>query len=223
VVVTGGARVTTCATSDESIDRAEQALGANAALRMLVADVATPSGALAVVEVAREAFGSVDALFANAGLYAEAAVDEMTEELWDRIIDTNLKSAFLSVQAALGDLRAAKGTVVTMSSYNGLVGVGGGTSAYSAAKAGVAHLTRQLALDLAPDVRVNCIAPGFIETEKLRALDRADEVIAELGRMTPVQRIGRPEEVSHALLFALENEFLNGAVITLDGGISVGR
>jgi NAD(P)-dependent dehydrogenase (short-subunit alcohol dehydrogenase family) len=218
-----GARVTIGATAERSLVAAREQLGETDRLATVASDVRTAAGCRAVADRALEAFGGIDALFTNAGLYAETPIDGTTEELWDRVIDTNLKSAFFSIQAALPSLRRARGVVVTMSSYNGVDGVSGNVGAYGAAKAGVINLTRALALDLAPDVRINAIAPGFVETEKLLGIPDAAGVIEALGRMTPVGRIGHGDEIASALVFAIENEFLNGTTITIDGGRSAGR
>ncbi|MGH2940235.1 MAG: SDR family NAD(P)-dependent oxidoreductase, partial [Solirubrobacterales bacterium] len=153
-----------------------------------------------------------------AGLYAEGVVDELDPEDWDAVFAANVRSCFLTIQAALPTLRESGGAIVTMSSFNGLTGIPGNVSAYGAAKAAVINLTRSLALDLAPTVRVNCIAPGFVETEKLLATPSVDDLMPVLNEMTPIGRIGRPEEIAHALVFAFENEFLNGATINIDGG-----
>jgi NAD(P)-dependent dehydrogenase (short-subunit alcohol dehydrogenase family) len=212
-----GARVTICATSEESIADATANLNAGDRLATVVADVATVAGCEATVAAARESFASVDALVANAGLYLEAPMETVDEVLWDRVIDTNLKSAFFCVQAALPDLIAARGAVVTISSYHGLNGVAG-VSVYGAAKAGVCQMTKALALELAPDVRVNCIAPGYIWTEKLDSLGDADQMDEKFSAETPAGRVGQPREIAEAVTFALENEFVNGTILNVDGG-----
>jgi NAD(P)-dependent dehydrogenase (short-subunit alcohol dehydrogenase family) len=217
-----GARVTIGASSESSISQAVAQLGEHEQLASIASDVATVEGCEAVAQAAREAFGGIDALFTNAGLYAEAEVRETDETLWDTVIDTNLKSAFFCIQAALPELQRVHGVIVTMGSFNGVTGIPGNVSAYGAAKAGVENLTRALALDLAPDVRVNCIAPGFVETEKLLARDDAQELIDIYSEITPLGRIARREEIAHALIFAIENDFLNGATINIDGGRCAG-
>ena len=223
VLLARGARVTIGATSEKSLSAARVALGDPPELATVASDVSTLPGCRAVAEAAADAFGEIDALFTNAGVYAESPVENVTEELWDRVIDTNLKSTFFCIQAALPSLRARRGAIVTMSSYNGVDGVSGNASIYGAAKAAIINLTRALALDLAPDVRINAIAPGFIQTEKLREHPEAETIVEALAQMTPLRRIGRGAEVAHAVVFALENEFLTGATITLDGGRSAGR
>jgi NAD(P)-dependent dehydrogenase (short-subunit alcohol dehydrogenase family) len=218
-----GARVTISATSERSIGEARERLGDAGQLAAVASDLTTVEGCRRVARGAIEAFGSIAGLVANAGLYAEASVEETTEALWDRVIDTNLKSAFFSIQAALPSIRESGGAIVTMASYNGVDGVRGNVSAYGAAKAGLINLTKALALDLAPHVRVNAIAPGFIETEKLLARPDAALLVDELGSITPAGRIGRRTEIAHAVVYALEAEFLTGATINIDGGRSAGR
>jgi NAD(P)-dependent dehydrogenase (short-subunit alcohol dehydrogenase family) len=215
-----GARVTIGATSQASLDEANEGLGPSDRLASVAADLRFPEGGQTVAAGARNAFGTIDALVANAGLYDQGSADAMTEERWDRVIDTNLKSTFFSIQAALPALRHAGGAVVVISSYNGVAGARGDVSAYGAAKAGLINLTRALALDLAPDIRVNAIAPGYVETEKLLALDGAEEIIEALSRETPLGRLVRREEIAHAVVFALENEALTGTTINIDGGRS---
>jgi NAD(P)-dependent dehydrogenase (short-subunit alcohol dehydrogenase family) len=234
VVVTGGARgiglgivqsllergahVTFGAKSGGSVAEAVGRLGDRAALASVVADVSTPDGAEAIVQTAIDAFGAVDGLVANAGLYGTTQIGETTLEDIRKLIDQNFSSTFLCIQAALPPLREAKGAVVTISSLNGVQGVTGGSNVYGAAKAGVINLTESLALELAPEVRLNSIAPGFIETEKLLAEDEAAQLIKTLSEMTPAGRIGRPEEIAHGVVFALENDFLVGATLNIDGG-----
>ena len=104
----------------------------------------------------------------------------------------------------------------------GLVGVRGGAAAYCAAKAGVVNLTRQLALDLAPEVRVNCIAPGFVATPQFLARDDADELRRQLSSITPLGRMAHPEEVARAVAFAVECDFMTGSVVSIDGGLTAG-
>lgn len=218
VLLERGARVTVGASNEASIRNALSTLGERDELAGVVSDVSTVDGCREVVEGAVAAFGGIDVLFTNAGVYIEADVAEMSEPAWDTVIDTNLKSAFFCIQAALPELRKTRGAIVTMSSYNGVAGIPGAISAYGAAKAGVINLTRALALDLGPDVRINCIAPGFVETEKLLARSNAGELIEMYSRMTPVGRIATREEIAHALVFAIENEFLHGATLNIDGG-----
>jgi NAD(P)-dependent dehydrogenase (short-subunit alcohol dehydrogenase family) len=218
-----GANLTISARSESSLAEGRRRLGDPDRLVTVASDLKTPQGCREVIAGALEGFGAIDGVFTNAGLYAESSVEELTEELWDQVLDTNLKSAFFTIQAALPSLRSSHGAVVTMSSYNGVDGISGNVSVYGAAKAGVINMTRALALDLAPEVRVNAIAPGFVETEKLLAIPDAGGVIEELGRMTPLGRIAQATEIAHAVVFALENEFLTGATINIDGGRCAGR
>ena len=217
-----GANVTMTATTDEGLAKARERLGNPEALTTVASDLTTVAGCQAVAQHALEAFGAIDVLFTNAGLYSESSVEETTEEFWNKVVDSNLKSTFFTIQAALPALREAKGVIVTMASYNGVDGIRGNVAVYGAAKAGVINMTRALALDLAPDVRVNTIAPGFIETETLRARDDAQSMIDMLSEMTPVGRIGTGDEVAHTLVYAIENDFVNGVTLIIDGGRSAG-
>ena len=217
-----GARVVIGARRSESLVSAVEVLDGGDRVTTVASDVCTVAGCRAVAAAALDAFGAIDVLFTNAGVYGTADVEEMSEELWDEIVDSNMKGTFFCVQAALPALRRARGVVIAMASDAGLVGVRGGCSAYGAAKAGIVNLTRQLALDLAPEVRVNCIAPGFIATEKLLAREDADAVIGRLGEITPLRRLGTPADVALAVTYAAESDFMTGAIISLDGGLTAG-
>ena len=218
-----GARVTIAASSESSIGEAVAQLGEREDLATVASDLATVEGCRAVAQAALGAFGAINVLFTNAGLYAEADVSETDEQLWDAVIDTNLKSTFFCIQAALPELERARGVIVTMSSFNGVTGIAGNVGVYGAAKAGVINLTRALALDLAPTVRVNCIAPGFVETEKLLARENVEELTKIYSQITPLGRVARREEIAHALVFAIENDFLTGTTLNIDGGRSAGE
>src|SRR5205823_442787 len=154
-----GARVTIGGRQPERVERAVTDLGGGDRVASVVSDVATAAGCARTVAAATGAFGGLDVLFTNAGDYDSAAVDDVTEDGWDRTMAVHVKGTFFCVQAALPALRAARGAVVTMGSDAGVRGLRGGWAAYCATKGAVVNLTRQLAVDLAPDVRVNCVAP----------------------------------------------------------------
>jgi NAD(P)-dependent dehydrogenase (short-subunit alcohol dehydrogenase family) len=239
IVVTGGARgiglaiasrliaedanVTIAARSAESLAEAADRLHGTDRVATVASDVSTAAGCRAVADAAVRHFGGIDALVANAGLYAPTPIETTSEAEWDRVINTNLKSAFFCIQASLPELRRSSGAVVTLSSYYGTTGISGGVIAYGAAKAALINMTRALALDLAPDVRVNAIAPGYVETEKLLAMPDAPSFVEQLARDTPAGRLVQRDEVVEAVLFSLRSEIMTGAVISVDGGLSAGR
>jgi NAD(P)-dependent dehydrogenase (short-subunit alcohol dehydrogenase family) len=226
-----GARVTIGGLRSESLEPAARELGGGDRVVGVAADVATAEGCAATVAAAIEAFGGVDVLFTNAGNYESGPIEQVTEETWDRTMAVHLKGTFFCVQSALSALRAKRGVVVTMGSDGGVRGLGGGWAAYCAAKGGVVNLTRQLALDLAPEVRVNCVAPGPVATEHLFAdlaadtyggVEASEDPAQALADTLPLRRLITPEEVADAVVFLASNESLTGSVLALDGGSTAG-
>ena len=226
-----GARVAIGGVQPENMTRAVDALGGGDRVASVVADVSSADGCRRSVAAAVEAFGGLDVLFTNAGNYDSVGVEDVTEEAWDRTMAIHLKGTFFCVQAALPWLRAARGVVVTMGSDAGLRGLRGGWAAYCAAKGGAVNLTRQLALDLAPEVRVNCVAPGPVATEHLFAdlaadtyggVEGSDDPAKALADTLPTGKLITPEEVADAVLFLATNESLTGSVLSLDGGSTAG-
>jgi NAD(P)-dependent dehydrogenase (short-subunit alcohol dehydrogenase family) len=186
------------------LDTARKALDAHTRLATVAADVATVEGCRTTVAAALDAFGRLDILFTNAGNYESAPLDGVDEKLWNRSIDTHLKGAFFCVQAAAPALREAGGCVVTMSSDAGPLGLRGGWAAYCAAMGGVVSL-RQLAVDLAPHVRVNAVAPGPVGIEHLYAdlaaasyggFEQADDAARAISETVPLRRMTTPEDVA---------------------------
>lgn len=225
-----GATVTIGARTGARFELAVAELDAGDRLSVVAADVATVAGCEATVAAARRAFGRLDVLFTNAGNYEAAPIGTLTEELWDRTIDTHLKGTFFCVQAALPALSDARGCVVTMASDAGLLGFRGGWAAYCAAKGGIVNLTRQLAADLAPEVRVNAVAPGPVGTEHLYAdlaensyggFEGAADPVQAVVDTLPLRRIITPEEVAEAVVFAASAPSMTGAILSLDAGTTI--
>jgi NAD(P)-dependent dehydrogenase (short-subunit alcohol dehydrogenase family) len=196
----------------------------------VAADVSTVAGCDAAVAAALDAFGRLDVLFTNAGSYESAPLGEVTEQMWDRTIDTHLKGTFFCAQAALPALRAARGCVVTMASDAGLLGLRGGWAAYCAAMGGVVNLTRQLAVDLAPDIRVNAVAPGPVGTERLYqdlsgaaygGFEAATDAVQAVTETLPLRRIVEPEEIARAVFFLAGMTSMTGAVLSVDAGTTI--
>jgi NAD(P)-dependent dehydrogenase (short-subunit alcohol dehydrogenase family) len=167
---------------------------------------------LAVVRTRR---GRIDALVSNAGISGFAPLAETTVAMWNRVLATNLTATFLLAKAAAGDLRRARGAIVTVASTRALMSEPG-TLAYSASKGGLVALTHALAITLAPEIRVNCVSPGWIDTGKHGPLKPADHA------QHPVGRVGRPEDVAAAVAYLLSEQagFITGQQLIIDGGMT---
>jgi 3-oxoacyl-[acyl-carrier protein] reductase len=194
---------------------AAQALAAQTGAVALQADVADEDA----VQAAFAQIPSVDNLICNAGIAHYGLISEISGAEWDRLFAVNVKGIYHCVRAALPHfLRRQAGCIVTVSSMWGQAGASC-EAAYSATKGAVIALTKSLAKELAPSgVRVNCIAPGVIQTEMLSNLTPQDlQVLAE---ETPLCRLGQPEEVAAVMRFLTSDSaaFLTGQVIGLDGG-----
>lgn len=180
-----------------------------------------------ISEVVR-AFGQIDIMFNNAGYHISKNVEETSEDEWDYIINTNLKSVFLCSKYALPHLRKTKGCIINMSSMVGLIGQSN-AGAYSASKGGIVAMTKGMALDFAKDgIRINCICPGWVETplvedwfNQQKDPQKAREYIYSVH---PLGRIATIEEIGQAALFlgCSDASFVTGVALPVDGAVSLG-
>ena len=186
--------------------------------------VGTPGETEKMVERAIAELGGLDLLVNNAGTPATrttvppARLDLVTDEMWDAILSTNLVGVFRCTKAAAPALKAAKGAVVNTASIAALGGAGS-SMAYSASKAGVASLTRNLARALAPEVRVNCIAPGAVDSPWLEWTDQQKQHSLEKSLL---KRIGAPSDYADVILFlAYGTEMITGEMVVVDAGLTL--
>ena len=186
------------------------------------ADVADRKAVEKMVREAGEVLGPVEMLVNNAGISHQGLFQDVDDALWERIVAVNLTGCRNAVQAVLPHMLGEKrGCIVNVSSIWGLRG-GSCEVAYACTKAALVGLTRSLALELAPSgIRVNCVAPGCIETDMVRAL--GEETRAMLREETPMGRLGRPEDIAEVIGFLASEKagFVTGQVITADGGWTV--
>ncbi|MHB1004850.1 MAG: SDR family NAD(P)-dependent oxidoreductase [Chloroflexota bacterium] len=189
------------------------------------ADITDAAQVEAMVVKVAEAFGRIDVLVNNAGVVMRQPFLEMSEEVWDRVVDVDLKGVFLVGQAVARRMVAAGGgSIINISSIASEV-ASPGQSHYSAAKAGVTMLTRAMALELAPlGVRVNAIEPGMLLTDMNRERFANQQFLSGLLARMPIGRVGAPEDIAGAALYLASDEssFALGAVIRLDGGRAIG-
>jgi pteridine reductase len=162
-----------------------------------------------------ERFGRLDILVNNAANFLPGHVEDTNEQTWDDSLDTNLKAVFFCAQAAAPMLKASRGVVVNFADVGGILGWPGYIS-HSVSKAGVIMLTKCLAKALAPEVRVNGIAPGTITMP-----GDAPELEADYIRRAPLRRSGRPEDVCEAVMFLVRSEFVTGQTLIVDGGRTI--
>ncbi len=199
----------------------EQALGLaeeTGALAVLC-DVSNSEAVNSAIKVAKETFGSIDILINNAGIDEFALFTDITDEMWHKMIDTNLSSAFYTSRAVLTDMINKKdGVIINISSMWGEVGASCEVH-YSVSKAGLIGLTKALAKEVGPSgIRVNCITPGVIDTDMNKNLSKED--LEQLKIDTPLGKIGKTEDVVNAILFLADasSRFITGQVLGVNGG-----
>ncbi|MBW6468439.1 MAG: 3-oxoacyl-[acyl-carrier-protein] reductase [Coriobacteriia bacterium] len=196
-----------------------EALGSRAVA--VQADVCEADSCAALVDTAVAEFGSLDILVNNAGITRDGLLVRMSDEDWDAVIRTNLTGAFTMTRAAAKlMMKARSGSIINISSVIGLVG-NAGQANYAAAKAGLIGLTKSVARELAPrSVRVNAVAPGFIETDMTAALPEAVRETA-LGQIA-LRSFGEPGDVAMAVAFLASDDakYITGQVLAVDGGMT---
>jgi 3-oxoacyl-[acyl-carrier protein] reductase len=185
------------------------------------ADVRDAEANRRVVEQVVARFGTIDALVNNAGVRRDALLYNMTPDQWDEVLETNLGGAWSMTKAVLpGMMQQRRGGIVNVASLSGMHGVVGQTN-YSAAKGALIAMTRSLSREVARSgIRVNCVAPGLVDTDMLAGMDA--EVKREMIRQIPMRRAVRADEVAAAIAFLLSDDAsgITGQVLAIDGGAS---
>jgi 3-oxoacyl-[acyl-carrier protein] reductase len=200
----------------------EQIRAAGGTAFAVQANVADASSVAAMFETVLKEFGNLDILVNNAGITSDGLLIGMKEEQFDRVVDTNLKGAYLCMQlAAKRMIRQRSGRIISISSYSGIHG-NAGQANYSASKAGVIGLTKSAARELGSrGITVNAIAPGYIDTDMTAVLsDKVKEaILAEI----PLKRIGTPEDIAAAAAFLAGDDasYITGQVLEVGGGMGL--
>ncbi|MGO2939765.1 MAG: 3-oxoacyl-[acyl-carrier-protein] reductase [Pseudolactococcus laudensis] len=181
-------------------------------------DVSDFEDAKHMIQEATEALGSVDVLINNAGITADKLMLKMTADDFERVLKINLTGAFNMTQAVLKPMtKARQGAIINMTSVVGLIG-NIGQANYAASKAGLIGLTKSVAREVASrNIRVNAIAPGFIESDMTAVL--SDKVKDAMKAQIPMKRFGSVEEIATAALFVATQEYITGQTIAIDGGM----
>lgn len=217
-----GAQVSIVDRDRDALDRALAELSPDDRRFGVPADVRDPRSVRDAVNLALERFGPIDVLVNNAGIASSAPFLEITEATWVETLDVNLKGAFLVAQTVARHMVRSerRGSIINMSSTNGLVGEPG-YAPYDASKAGLANLTRTMALELGRNgIRVNALCPGYIVTPMSGAIDDEEFVADYIERHIPLGRTGTPEDVAAAATFLAgeDSSFITGTMLVIDGG-----
>jgi 3-oxoacyl-[acyl-carrier protein] reductase len=218
-----GALVQVCDLRQEAIEAAVdrcRSLGAQASGHRV--DVTQRDSVDAMVAAVKQSHGRIDVLVNNAGITQDARLQRMTLQQFDAVIDVNLRGVFHCAQAVADTMVAqGRGVILNASSVVGLYGNFGQTN-YAASKFGVIGFTKTWSRELGPKgVRVNAVAPGFIETPILATIP--DKVLQHMREQVPLHRLGRPDEIANVYAFLASDEasYINGAVIEVSGGMTV--
>lgn len=220
--ISAGASVAICDLSQSCVDEAVNRLGRNAC--GVVANVAVEADCIAAIEKTVEHFGAVHVLVNNAGIMEDIRSTKNQDlSAWRNVIDVNLQGSFTMAKHAAAAMQShdTRNAIINLSSVTGLVGFRA-SNAYGVSKAAVAMLTKTLALDFASrGVRVNAVAPGFVDTTMARdVLDKGNEVASSIQQRIPMARLGRADEIASAVLFLASDlaSYITGVTIPVDGG-----
>lgn len=205
--------------SVEKFDKIKSELVGN--FEFVSADIRKVEDCEKIISQAVKIFGGVDVLINNAGIYHEGAINFTGEKTFDDIFSTNVKGTFFVTRAAIDELIKSRGSIVNVASDAGLRG-NYFCAAYSASKGAVVAFTKSLALELASFlIRVNCVAPGDISTPLTsNQLKNSGLSVKDLAKVYPLGRIGTPDEVAEAIYFLTKANFITGAVLSVDGGLT---
>jgi len=186
-------------------------------IEIFKADVSKREEVKKMIEFALGKWGNIDVLINNAGIAKLQMFQDVTEDDWNEVINTNLKSAFYAIQEVLPNMvHNKKGCIINMSSIWGMVGASCETI-YSVSKAGLDALTKSLAKELGPSsIRVNSIAPGVIDTDMNSKLD--EHIKNEIKTETPLGKIGKPIDIYKCVKWIIEDDFTTGQIISINGG-----
>ena len=217
-----GARVAVNGRTAESTAEGIVAMGDDG-LIAAPGDIGTVAGCEAAVGAALDAFGGLDVLVNSAGVAKARSVETCDEAFWDEVIDINLKGTFFCIRAAAAALRESRGSIVNVASTSGLTG-DANLSTYCASKGGVVLLTKALSAEFAPEVRINCVCPGWVDTDMAKVyINRSDDPAAaraEIDADSPMGRIARPDEIAASILYLASDAagIVTGVVLPIDGG-----
>lgn len=243
VLITGGSRGIGLATAEAFVAQGaevviagrtrssvEQALASRplTGARGVAGDVSSAGACAALVEQALDLLGGLDVLVNSAGVFESASIEQTDEQLWDRVIDANLKGSYFCSRAAVPALRQRRGNIVHLGSESGVNGYGGST-AYCASKGAIVNLARAMAMELAPQIRVNTVCPGVVETDMALAgfaIDGDQQAGMQQQReQYPLKRVATAAEVASAILYLASDDarFITGESLVMDGGATVGK
>jgi len=218
-----GMRVVIADIDWEAGDDALQDLGGLGTVSFQQTDVSDETSVATLVQATLKRFRRIDLLVNNAAVSRRKPVEKLSLADWNAVIGTNLTGAFLCARAAAAHLRPVKGTIVNIASTRAFMSEPH-TEAYSASKGGVVALTHALAVSLGPEVRVNCISPGWIEasTWQKKSARRPAELSADDHAQHPAGRVGKPEDVAECVAWLASEGagFVTGANIVIDGGMT---
>ncbi|MDH4233389.1 MAG: glucose 1-dehydrogenase [Nitrospirota bacterium] len=202
-------------TEEEFMDRGE--------IMFIHTNISDEKAVQSMISGTMQRFRRLDALINNAAISINKPLADLSLAEWNRVISVNLTGAFLCSKYASPFLRESKGVIINISSTRALMSEPD-TEAYSASKGGIAALTHSMAVSLGPEVRVNCISPGWIEVGgmKKKRLRRTPELSELDHRQHPAGRVGRPEDISSLVRYLLSDEasFITGANFVVDGGMT---
>ena len=217
-----GAKVVVADVNESAGEETVEEININGEGTFVKLDVSSREQAKQMVKITLEKYGKIDVLINNAGIVQDAFLSKMTEEQWDKVIDVNLKGVFNCSQAVVEIMmNQGNGVIINTSSIVGLEGNVGQVN-YAATKAGLIGMTKTLAKELGKKgIRVNAVAPGFITTPMTSNVP--EKILEMMKEKTPLRRLGEAKDVAYAYLYLASDEanFVNGAVLCVDGGLII--